>query len=69
MKTFTYTTKTQGNKKVILFEKKIHGNYLVEVNPDWGMADNQRSYKYDNIMGAIKKFESIKKRVSHNIIK
>ena len=63
MKTFTYYTKTQGHKKVLLFDRKIHGFFLVEVVPDTGFADRIKRYKFDTLEGAVNKFNSIKKRV------
>lgn len=60
---FTYTTRTQGDKEVILFDKEIHGSFLVEVNPVTGMMDKCKQYKFNTLEEATKKFESIKKRV------
>lgn len=62
MKTFNYFTQSNGTKTVILFDKMIHGFYLVEVNTE-GMADKDRNYKFDTYEKAEKKFNSIKKRV------
>jgi len=66
-KEFTYSTKTQGDKRVLLFDTKIHGSFLVEVIPDSGFADKIKSYKFNTLSAAIKKFNSINKRVSNNI--
>ena len=60
---FTYQTKLE-NKEVLLFDTKIHGSFLVEVVPEGGMADKIKSYKFDTLKGAVKKFNSIKKRVN-----
>ena len=64
---FTYFTITQGEKRVLLYDTKIHGTFLVEVIPDTGMADKIRNYKFDTLEGAVKKFNSIKKRVANKI--
>ena len=61
---FTYYTKTQGEKQVLLFDGLIHGYYLVEVNCIHGMSDKDKKYKFNTQVEANKKFESIKKRVN-----
>ena len=65
---FTYTTKTQGDKEVILFDIKIHGSFIVEVNPTTGMADKRKTYKFNTLEEATKKFKEIKKRKSLYIL-
>ena len=64
---FKYYTQN-GEKTVILFGKKMHGDFLVEVINTNGMADKDRSYKFDTFEEATKKFNSIKKRVSNKIV-
>tara|TARA_R110002167_G_scaffold25756_1_gene89135 strand:- start:777 stop:1004 length:228 start_codon:yes stop_codon:yes gene_type:complete len=59
---FTYQTKLE-NKEVLLFDIKMHGSYLVEVTPEGRMVDKIQTYKFDTYEGALKKFNSIKKRV------
>jgi len=63
---FTYLTKTQGDKEVILFDIKINGSFLVEVNSEY-MQDKSKRYKFDTLEGATKKYESIKTRVAAQI--
>ena len=64
---FQYYTQN-GEKTVILFSKKVHGDFLVEVINSNGMCDKDRSYKFDTIEEATKKFNSIKKRVANKIV-
>jgi len=72
MKTkFKYYTQTQGYKEVILFTKlfkDFRGDYyLVEVNTE-GFLDKYKSYKFNTLEEATKKYNSIKKRVLDKII-
>ena len=64
---FTYQTKLD-DKEVLLFDTKIHGSFLVEVIPEGRMVDKIQSYTFETYEGALKKFNSIKKRVSSKII-
>lgn len=65
---FKYYTQSQGTKTVLLFDAKVHGSFLVEVAPETGMADKIKSYKFNTLEEATKKFNSIKKRVLNKII-
>tara|TARA_R110002153_G_scaffold265503_1_gene428206 strand:+ start:1395 stop:1604 length:210 start_codon:yes stop_codon:yes gene_type:complete len=65
---FKYYTHTQGTKTVLLFDTKIHGSFLVEVAPETGMADKIKSYEFNTLKEAVKKFNSIKKRVSTKLV-
>lgn len=64
MKSYSYYTKTQGEKEVILFDKAINNNFIVEVNVVNGYVDKNRSYKFNTLAEATKKYNSIVKRVS-----
>ena len=64
MTTFNYYTQTQGEKQVILFDKAINNSFIVEVNVIDGCMDKNRTYKFNTLDKATKKYNSIVKRVS-----
>lgn len=61
---FTYRTKIE-KKKVVMGKLFYNNNYFVDIYPDHTTAT---STKYKTKNEAIKRFESIKKRVSDKII-
>lgn len=64
MTTFNYYTQTQGEKQVILFDKAIDNRFIVEVNVIDRCTDKSRTYKFDTLDKATKKYNSIVKKVS-----
>ncbi len=61
---FTYRTKIE-NKKVVIGKLSYNDNYFVDIYPEYTL---RTSAKYKTKNEAIKRFESIKKRVSDKII-
>jgi len=60
---FTYTT--QGQNKKVVIGKSYDGKYFVDIYPEYSMNTSTR---YNTKKEAEKRFNSIKKRVSKNII-